>query len=548
MLTIIISAIIFSPTVNAEIFQSNEYGFSIEYPENWYVDDTILSMAPVSGFDDGGASVVFLSDDSENWNHSIEVVFIKNDVLAINSEGVEYIEKVKNRLIEFCESATFQFDGFECSNHSIIDSKIIEINGREAYQIKEFWTQTYSDGSEFNNISILTNFVMNNNVWTIDSINTVELFTKDIENQINETINSFILIDNFEPDVSSKLPDNFEPDVSSKLPELFIQILTERVRYVPGQIVNINGVVADSNTRPVDTVISLTVSQKDQETHNIVYKQSVFAIQGKFRDQGLNLDEPGTYIINATAPMSSVNTFSFTTFEVVNIFATNAAFISYLGLAAFASLMILLIKVPSNPSKREILRFTCVTIIALTPIAVFVFTDVEIGQGAPIGLVVKPKVSESETSRSIELTNNIIENEWMINLGGTYAGGYKGGLQIPVFVLIFGIAGGYIRYLNTTYKLIKKDTNLVKNLEINNSEIYETRISLLRQSLKDLSLLFLAPLLAIASFFLLQQGGVQMDDLPTLAAVSFAVGLVTDNIISKLEDILGKQKPQNNQD
>ena len=71
------------------------------------------------------------------------------------------------------------------------------------------------------------------------------------------------------------------------------------------------------------------------------------------------------------------------------------------------------------------------------------------------------------------------------------------------------------------------------------------------KSLEDLALLIVSPLLAVAIYFVLIQGGLSLENYATLAAISFAVGLVTDRAIEKLQDLAGSllgngKKNQNN--
>jgi hypothetical protein len=188
------------------------------------------------------------------------------------------------------------------------------------------------------------------------------------------------------------------------------------------------------------------------------------------------------------------------------------------------------------------------------------------------------------------------------------ADNYITGIQIPIYVVVFGIVGGYLRYLYTTAKLIVrkkplgetylfswdnvpgKDSNKLRDflkttfdidwikkqdfekenqdkitikdsghfvtitldgshakLAIdsdratyefvvrNGKDIYHTvtrRMWLFYESLEDLSLLFLAPLLAIAVWFILTQAGTTATH--TIALASIAVGLVTEDIVRRL--------------
>jgi len=86
------------------------------------------------------------------------------------------------------------------------------------------------------------------------------------------------------------------------------------------------------------------------------------------------------------------------------------------------------------------------------------------------------------------------------------------------------------------YKELNKKLQLFQGED---SKLEEIRRKIFTQSIKDLALLFLSALLAIASCFLLIQAGIQSSDYATIAAVSFGVGLATDTVISRLENFVG---------
>ena len=37
--------------------------------------------------------------------------------------------------------------------------------------------------------------------------------------------------------------------------------------------------------------------------------------------------------------------------------------------------------------------------------------------------------------------------QWVVNVGGNQHNNYADGIQIPVFIIVFGIIGGYLRFL-----------------------------------------------------------------------------------------------------
>jgi hypothetical protein len=109
----------------------------------------------------------------------------------------------------------------------------------------------------------------------------------------------------------------------------------------------------------------------------------------------------------------------------------------------------------------------------------------------------------------------------VLNIGGIAANNYLYGVQVPVSVIIFGIGGGYLRFLYYT-------STKERQKEQFEEPFYET--------LRDLALFFLSPLLAVAVWLVLFQGGTT--SILTLAAVSFTVGLFTREVVQALIDFV----------
>ena len=98
---VLLSTIFISPTfADLTEYKNTEFGFSIQYPENWIIDDEIIEFEPVPGFDEGFFSIVYFYDDPDVITDSIEVTFLKNDNIARNNQGQQYIDRVSARLIE----------------------------------------------------------------------------------------------------------------------------------------------------------------------------------------------------------------------------------------------------------------------------------------------------------------------------------------------------------------------------------------------------------------------------------------------------------------
>lgn len=320
---------------------------------------------------------------------------------------------------------------------------------------------------------------------------------------------------------SSNVMSNFQENKSGSYdPTLFVS--TDRVRYVPGELMVIGGTVFHSSGDPADVPVSITVEKTtdEKQTPGIVYQSSIQSTGGDFQDRGVNLQSSGHYKITAKAVVDEKNVISINEFEVVEYYNTIPFTMMCVGILSFSGLSIVIFKGSKiRPVHRELLRFVFITIIVLVPIVVFVLTEVEIGTTSPVGLILKPSGITPSTQ------------EWVINVGGTYADGYSNGIQIPIFVFLFGLGGGYIRYLHTTYRELWVDKN-----SPDDDEDDEVQKKVFRHSIKDLALLFLSPLLSFAAYFLLLQAGIsEPKNIYTIAAVCFGVGLSTDKIIARLE-------------
>ena len=95
----------------------------------------------------------------------------------------------------------------------------------------------------------------------------------------------------------------------------------------------------------------------------------------------------------------------------------------------------------------EILRFVFISGISLSILSTFVFIQDEFGRGSPLGLVRISTLTSDEPPK--------IGDQWIINIGGVPTDNYGMGIQIPIYVIIFGLAGGYLRYLYKTSRLAK---------------------------------------------------------------------------------------------
>jgi hypothetical protein len=248
------------------------------------------------------------------------------------------------------------------------------------------------------------------------------------------------------------------------------------------------------------------------------------------------------------------------------------------------------------------MRFFLVTIIAFGMISFFLLLDVEYGKNSPIGIVVQEHIQDSTDNKfnTDEFgIDKVLKLNWIMHIGGHSNDNYSTGLQIPIYILIGGVFGGYLRFFYyTSNPWMKKEvflqlTPLVKTydkVEIEGREIIPERIiptkktddekivpytdseieemedkqkenikeqkydeltkranqgifepilvrTAINRIMSDLALLFIAPVLAIMVYFLLLQGGLDViDDMWTFVLASFTAGIFTENVIKKISE------------
>lgn len=363
-----------------------------------------------------------------------------------------------------------------------------------------------------------------------------------------------------------------------------ISIKSDKVRYIPGQFLEVSGNVLynvpDTNGTRVPKIVTILVNYQDGDKNTEPHKIStVTDTLGKFHDEGYALEFTGIYTITATAAVNGIEETSFTQVIVHNPTESPAVLAIITGIVALLLLLVIIgIGVKLNTRIRELFLFVFITTMMFAAISFFIVNDVEIGTYGAFGLVNKEPIPD-DIQETLPLWNKV--TGWVINVGGDKSTGYISGVQIPIFVLMFGIAGGYVRYLSNLSRSTEKIGKFHRermNILLDSKTLRETswnwkwwisskpdetksedwqnkewkkirdyarinskiREEIFQRSIDDLSLLILAPLLAIASFFLLAQAGINdVKDYPTIAAVSFGVGLVTNRVISRLKGVAG---------
>jgi hypothetical protein len=327
-------------------------------------------------------------------------------------------------------------------------------------------------------------------------------------------------------------------ETSNKAPTLSfatLSVVTDRSKYVEGQSVRISGTAYDEKGSPVNFPITVKVQKyffngSSYLTGKTVYSALLIPKNGNYStviNNGLmegeyNITSYITFASTKVYNISTIGTAAATDVTVQNVFLTTPFIILYIGGAISIPGLIIVAswrehrKQSDKNQNGELPQFIFFTILAFTPIAALALTDVELFPNAPVGIIIKP----STVANSPNVTTSV--GEWMINIGGNSSDEYTQGIQIPVAIVIFGIGGGYLRYLfSQADKRFKNSAQAAKQEQPNSVDSHVV----FQEILHDVTLLFLSPLLAVAVWLALWQGG--LTSAFTLAAVSFVIGLVT---------------------
>jgi len=155
-----------SEVIALDTFYNSDYGVSIKYPQNWYVDDEVIEWDPIPEFDDGSVSIVMFSDSPDFSGISIDLTLIKNDVYARNYQDDEYIQQIKQLQKSTCvDDRTIEY---RCRDYSSISAQKLYLDyGHPAYQITERYKEAYADESLSQRVGILTDIIYGTDVWSI---------------------------------------------------------------------------------------------------------------------------------------------------------------------------------------------------------------------------------------------------------------------------------------------------------------------------------------------------------------------------------------------
>ena len=228
-------------TAEAKIYIDDQYGFWIEYPDNWWFEDTRIEIEPYPGINDGTIIFPSFRDGVRYWYNFASVTLMKNSTIAANYEGTEFMNIVINDLDNSCDLASFEVEGFLCKDHEIVGTNVTIINGMNAYEITDTWLEIYQDGQNVTKISMITDIIIENDLWQIDIISVI---SKGNFTEIKQIPQSFKFLEEstYFPFQNKEIPDWIRSNASwwadneisdSEFAQGLQYLINERIIIVP---------------------------------------------------------------------------------------------------------------------------------------------------------------------------------------------------------------------------------------------------------------------------------------------------------------------------
>jgi hypothetical protein len=147
---------------HATEYIDEERRFSINYPTGWEIENEFVSQ-------DGIDYIVTFYDDMEGWTSMLDIRYFPNLSMVQSGTDQQWLNGLNIGLAQGCELFTFKEYGSLCSNHKLIDSRIVYIDGKKSYQLTYSWTETLEDSTQYENISISTSIPDGYGSWVIYS-------------------------------------------------------------------------------------------------------------------------------------------------------------------------------------------------------------------------------------------------------------------------------------------------------------------------------------------------------------------------------------------
>jgi hypothetical protein len=216
------------PDIHATLYNNQQIGFSMKYPLGWHFNDFSFiennKENKIVYFDYYEEGVFPKADIDELWTYDggdiSEIkhagVLVQDMHNTITENDEDYGKKLFDLQYTDCLMSHSQNQDATCNDLLLLENKKITVNGNNAHQIKYSWTERYTfcDYSDnisypvcsektFDNISIITDIITNDNIWRINSFFRSDM-TDFIEMEVHDIIHSFKILEKTDNDL--KIP------------------------------------------------------------------------------------------------------------------------------------------------------------------------------------------------------------------------------------------------------------------------------------------------------------------------------------------------------
>jgi len=356
----------------------------------------------------------------------------------------------------------------------------------------------------------------------------------------------------------------------------YLTITPQAANHLIGESVAISGKYVNSQEEYVEEFITIRIFDLDTVDGIVdeVYFKEIYSTNGRFQDSGFKPVKSGDLLVVAESQTKTIGKFPL---QIVDFYSTISFFIWIIGVVSFGLLMCVVAKIGSRrltvPVFR-VARFILITIIVFSMLGFFVFSNTEYGTNAVIGIILVEQMTPEKTDEAILLNKAPpLTLDWVLHFGGHPENDptiNPAELNIPIYIIIFGVLGGYLRFFYFTtaswlreemmnklptkpedIPVVDKKGKIIDYKEIEDKQLRLIAINenaekgvfhptlnsvLINRVMGDLSLLLIAPVLAIMMFFVLNQAGLNpIEHFFTFAVTSFIAGLFTENVIQKLK-------------
>jgi hypothetical protein len=180
-------------------FKNTEYGFDLEYPEEWFVDETKINF-------EGKTRILNIVEEQGNLNRTLTVGFSDKSTITDSNDQTTLDALVDNEK-KYCDTRLADDNDFDCENFVLLESKIQNDSNGKVYTIKYAW----NDGSRYH-ITQKDHMFAGNKSWEItgEGILAPFLLTKNV---MEYSIASFKLNDSVSniPSTTSEPESQIDP-------------------------------------------------------------------------------------------------------------------------------------------------------------------------------------------------------------------------------------------------------------------------------------------------------------------------------------------------